>query len=1067
MHFHRMRHSFLTRISLRKLTFVVALDAVLLIAFGANTPLSASTEECTIDSAWKRVRKTFPIHDQGLARCENQRTGRTVVVLTEPPPHIPADRANEIIRALFTVSSDKIELIQKRRNPLGFDGWAEDLVILVDTRDAATKEQLYHSLAMLAALAFGSTYKAEVRNIDRMFPTSGMAPPPLEVSKEELSSWFFGPNAQKLLGVTGASSATLQERAARNETGTFYSETPGLVVAILPRGSGDVLNNYIADVRRFVVDSDAFIGAIKLNDRRVALIGRERTTSQANMAPLRLETIFLLASERSFQLSQSYERRRPFAGKLLATSEELLGWDWAPILLSDSIIDTEFGSLLNFTDNMLKSWSEGGQISYKGFLHPQPPNFPFGLSGAFRSLKTSRLTYNWNTAGVGLVSSINGLDIFVLRNTGSLPVSYFPEGSIDDDEVAKAKLSKAEDDAYFYFRSLRNPLLERAVQYAALFQVFLAFDMRANRPHDLAPASATMSHLEDILSRNVKESLGALQYGAGPTINELWLRDEFIVRGTEAAKRLLSQMPPPDVRQELDKRRANFKTTSAVLEAIGGPTWKEEVAKVAAQGESFSPKVSNLLDPMIASGIRLVRSPDAVRQQVVKELDHNPTGWIRTPSIVVSRGDENSRQLTGGHNIGGRATRVVIDPTVPKGHVKASGDYAEGRVLRLNPADKDAEQEVVRLFDREVGLLDENAAKGIRAIETRLATTPITARPIRVIDDALQFKPGRTTRGASPDLQSIQIGYDLESTAVRARPQFDGIIQGTGADVLVAPSPPAGYLVIRPRPAPPKTIATPNATSMYEAVENTIRDVSLGPPALAKPKIVFSSTDKADVVRHVDSLYQRGAAVAGAGGKPPFGGNRGLFGFADGPDPQRPFMYSAMKRTGPSPKHEGSTFENAWDRMKGWVGRRSERLHVEPASAANYLKARPRWSDAEIRFPKEDETLLISTSSNSGHMHIVEVTVPITIETRSQSLLIRAMAWFKDKPEIAKLSKLEADSLKVFKNSADSALEDAFARYKELMLRENGATNIEINLSNEGRDIVIVQTIPSHDRNHT
>lgn len=1021
------------------------------------SPLLAA-DECTVDSAWQRVRQTFPIHDQGLAHCENLQTGRTILVWTEPPPHIPADRADSVVRALLTIPSEKIEAIQRRRSTLGFDGWVEDLIISIDTREAITKTQLQESLALLATATFGSTYKAEIRNIDNLTRPSGQAPPPLEVSKEELASWLLGPAAQKLTSLTGTP-ATLKELATKNEIGTFYSDRPGLVVALMPRSTSDLLNNYIPDLRKFFVDTDAFIGAIKLSDRRVALIGRERTTSRVDMPPLRLETVFLLASERSFQLSQSYERRRPFAGKLLAHAGDLLGWDWAPILLSDSIIDTEFGSLLNFTDNMLKSWSESGHISYRGFPHPLPPYYPFGFSGALRSLKTTRLTYNWNTAGVGLVSSIDGLDVFVPRNTGSLPVSYFPEGSIDNNESAKATLSKAEDDAYSYFSSLRNPLLERALQYACLFQVFRAFDMRANRPHDYAPASATMTNVEEILSRNVKEALGALQNDTGPSTKDLWLNDEFLDRGTAAVRDLLNKLPPPDVQQELAKLRSRFKTTSVLLEQFGGPNWKEQVANATARGEDTAPELKSLLDPLVHTGIRIVRSPETVRRQVVKALEHNPAGWIKTPSIVLSKSGEDLRELVGGHNIGGRATRVVVDPTLRKGQVKSGGSYAEGRTIRISPADKDAESDIVRLFDREVGLIDENQAKGIQAAERHLATSRVATRPIRTIADALQIRTDRIVRGAGPDAKSTQIGFRLEGSSSKATPELDAIIQSTGPDVLVAPSPPSGYVLIRPHPAPPKTIATPNVTSMYEALETTIRDVSLGPPTVAKPKVIFSSTGKADVVRHIESLYRRGESVAGAGGKPPFGGERSLFGFADGPDPQRRLMYSALKRTEPSPKTEGTVFENTVDRIKSWIGRDSERIHVKPASFASELKATPRWSEAEIRFPKEEDSIFVDVSSNPGHMHVVEVTVPVTIESKPQSIFIRAIAWFKDKPEVEKLLKLNSDSLKAFKSSTNIDLEDAFTRYKSIMLRENGASTIEINLSREGRDIVVVDSI--------
>lgn len=440
---------------------------------------AAQGNPCNADAAWRRVRLSYPIHSQILAKCENKQSGEHVIVLTEPPPHLVRGKAEPIIRALFSVP---ITSVQRRRHQLGYDGWVEDLVIVARPRTPEQTKALGDDLALLSVFAFGSAYKAEVEELSRP-PTATYweAPPALEVRAEELFAWLLGTGAESLIPLDGGDAATLQQRVERNETGTYQTGTPGLIVAVLPSGSAGDLNDHIDDLRRFAVDADAFLGALKLKNNKVALVGRERTTPIAAVPPLRVETILLLASNRSAELSQSYERTRAFAGKLLSGAGDLFGWDWAPILLSDVLNDTEFGSLLNFTDNMLKGWSESGKVEYKGFKHEKPRQFPFGAAGAFQTMGTKRLTYNWNTAGVGLLSRRDGVEVFSVRNTGSLPVSYFPEGS-ESDAAAKTKLTSAEDEAYRYFSSLRNPMLARAVQYTALYQVFQSFDVRA-KPH--------------------------------------------------------------------------------------------------------------------------------------------------------------------------------------------------------------------------------------------------------------------------------------------------------------------------------------------------------------------------------------------------------------------------------------------------------------------------------------------------------------------------------------------------------------------------------------------------------
>jgi hypothetical protein len=101
-------------------------------------------------------------------------------------------------------------------------------------------------------------------------------------------------------------------------------------------------------------------------DGFAAIIGRARVLAPDVIPPLRFETFAVLARAVTDELDQSYERGYMFAGKL--TSGPYSYRDWAPSYLSASLIDTEFGALLNITDQILKSWSEAGGIEYLYFL---------------------------------------------------------------------------------------------------------------------------------------------------------------------------------------------------------------------------------------------------------------------------------------------------------------------------------------------------------------------------------------------------------------------------------------------------------------------------------------------------------------------------------------------------------------------------------------------------------------------------------------------------------------------------------------------------------------------------
>ena len=761
----------------------------------ASREQATSPLRCDAQSAWQRVRAVYPIHAQVLAKCASRDGNQQTIVLTEPPPHLTRSKAEAIVQALLGVRAK----VERRRHKLGYDGWVEDLVIVANPATPADTAALADGLAQLAIYAFGSAYKAEIEDIATMEPAPHWeAPPQLEVTDDDLHAWLLGPNAKVLVPIDGDSPITLKALIDAGGTGIFQTVEPGLVLAVVPTGRTQVLNDYFAELRRFAIDIDVFIGAIKLGNR-VALIGRERTASFAAAPPLRVETILLLASQRSAQLKQSYERNRPFAGKLLTGASELFGWDWAPILLSNELIDTEFGSLLNFTDNMLKSWSEGGKVEYKGWTHPKPATFPFGEVGAAQSLGTERLTFNWNTAGVGHLSERAGFEIFSLRNTGSLPVSYFPEGSQQNAGI-KARLVAAEDRAYEYFRSRRSPMLERAVQYTALYQVFQAFDVHAAPPHAAAATNARMSRVEEVLQQHARKALTTLSRADTPSTDDPRLAAAYGQYGNPGHPGSDWRIPMrfPELRREIARE-------IAALDAEKTPAWRglyikglaiddeprlvtrEELARIQEERRQLA-DIESRLGKVARSGWSLALPLEQVRKDVVAATEHDPDGWIRTPSIVVSRYE--TRQVIGGHNIGGHATRIEIDAAVRRGYPRVSGDYGNGRIIRVHPNDAPAGRDLVRIFDRELGLHDtpEAVAKGVSALEARLRE-PVITRPARMDMSAILGQPitggGRPVRGAAPTPGATRVATQA-AAAIRSRSsKLDPLAKGSDAAFVV------------------------------------------------------------------------------------------------------------------------------------------------------------------------------------------------------------------------------------------------------------------------------------------
>ena len=159
--------------------------------------------------------------------------------------------------------------------------------------------------------------------------------------------------------------------------------------------------------------------------RTVLLVARKRYEPLRRLPPLRNETLQLLAAVKASAISQSYERNMWLSGR---TGD---GFDRAPIYLSNELRNTEYGSLLNIVDQLLKGWSEGGQVAYKDFPYPKPRSYPFDPIRASETAADQQqaFLFNWNTEGVFYASTVDGVEIAAAYRTGSLPVIY---GSIEN-----------------------------------------------------------------------------------------------------------------------------------------------------------------------------------------------------------------------------------------------------------------------------------------------------------------------------------------------------------------------------------------------------------------------------------------------------------------------------------------------------------------------------------------------------------------------------------------------------------------------------------------------------------
>jgi hypothetical protein len=610
------------------------------------------------------------LHVQGIALSEPHPDGTRTVIVAEPPPSVTAESL-AAIHAPYSLGSEV------KTHRLGFDGSVHDIVIGVPD-DEATLVALQRELALLV---FGSTYKAQLMEAPyRAGPPSGGLD--LRVTAVELEHWLHpldGSPSASFVTRFGETVAGVDALRGLSRTMVVYSEAPGLVLWWIP--SGTRLDEHREVTRQFAIDSDLVLGA-EITGDGLLVVARERLIPLDRLPPLRAETIELLAAVDTAELAQSYERNHPLAGPLDAET------DWAPVYLSRELLDTEYGSLLNLADQLLKGWSNSGLTRYENFDYPEPGSWPFA-EPVPTHLDVDELTYNWNTTGAGYTLREGRGTTYALNRTGALPVSYIPGGdeaaARDPDSAEIRRLRAAEERAYEYFAGRNDVLLVRVVQYASLYQMLTMTPSIGAAPTRLPEAP------EPIL-----EAL---------TIDVLKLIRDI---DGEPRERLIEAVRDVGKQYGLDEDEA-----TQVFLAVEGNLVGLSDDDLATIREAL--ELSPVLLAMAAEGVddedalavqrflngaRLVLPVVAARQEIFEKYSEGvaaqrEAGWIRTPTVVRSKTLGSLASAVGGHNLSARVSSFRVDPSVPRNRVRIR-EVDGTSVVFVHPADASKISEVVR-----------------------------------------------------------------------------------------------------------------------------------------------------------------------------------------------------------------------------------------------------------------------------------------------------------------------------------------------------------------------------------
>jgi hypothetical protein len=684
----------------------------------------AATQEPPQD--WREFRARHPYHTNVIALGPAAADGSRVLIVAEPAPHVT-------VAGLTALRQSALSNVGTEKWQIGWDGWVKDVVI---TLPRLSDEDLNNTLAAVEQYVYGSTYEAAVIRMPEPPAKPELQAPNLRVSAAELRSWA-GSDALKFSTMFGETPRRLSALLSGGAHGVYYSAPEGLVAWIFPR-KGALAQD--SDIRQFAVDSDLIVGAMA-GTNRVAVLARRRQVPQSDLPPLRSETIKLLASVDNDSLAQSYQRTYLFAGKY---DDE---HDWAPAYLSDELIDTEYGSLLNIADQLLKSWSENGMVTYEHFPYPSPHKFPFNgkpLSDLVE-LGAQGLTFNWNTRGAGYTVRQGDISVFAVNRTGSLPVSYF---TAEDSPTARY-----EKEAYDWFSSQNDPNLIRVVQYASLYQIFRAFRTPAQTtfPRRQPDVTPLVQHLQQTLDRQDQLAKIVVEQLPAATKQAEGLRDSVATLkktcGQSSVQRLATFLASPDT--------SAFKSVAAVAKK---PESQWTDAEQCLMGSALVARLflrdRQLKHLLVAETGWDLEDWKATYEKAASRPEG--AGWIHTPTIVVSHPDEEHGQLTGGHNLDS-AISYFRAGEVPAGEVRVV-EEAGHKVIIVNKDDlpKLSSSSVLRASGSDVKTSE---LRSLVATELKAAH----AAPVRPMEQALQHTSAAVERAVQVEEQhSIPLGWRVK-----------------------------------------------------------------------------------------------------------------------------------------------------------------------------------------------------------------------------------------------------------------------------------------------------------------
>lgn len=612
------------------------------------------------DSVYDLFRRNFRMHYQTLGTATFADSSR-IILISEPAPFFEPDTLEKIL-------ADYTHQTIRKQFKIGYDGRITDLLVVLGK---ATRENVDSLVARISRHQYLTDYKPNAIDLlskrnRKYFVKESLD---YQISLADFDQWFFSDKELFIDTKDTNKSLTVNQMFKQKRRGVFFSKAPGLIAWSIRRDAD--LIQQVGDIRRFALDADLILGALR-DSTTLVIIGRERESSLDELPPLRVETVLLIASISSKELSQSLDINDCMAGKMTD------GRDWCPTYLSKELENTELGHLLTITDILLKDWSESGTIQEAYYRYPSPGYFPFDQP-LFKKLGLEQLVYNWNTANTMYAIDQPEHTIYTLNRTGALPVSYF-----NSQERSESIGHRYELQAGNYFANCGNTDIARVVQYTALYQLFMDNGIHykgtllhpsfpTQKPYLLSSSCqkllSTLKGLTDGQIDQIADSISRIHFQAfgQKQINKQMRENEQQYNFTYSEENQREIYRNANLQQK-GYIAEQFRTVRGMLNGMSA----ENLNKLARylsypRGTTINTaerynrmlqaqRINNLLRTMGKNNLPLIGLDlTSVKDRYVANLSKSGGRYLKTPSIIITY---NDMFTTGGHNISSKVSRV-------------------------------------------------------------------------------------------------------------------------------------------------------------------------------------------------------------------------------------------------------------------------------------------------------------------------------------------------------------------------------------------------------------------------